>query len=410
MRAVGVRAVTRLLVVALVVSVAGVSRAEGATAPGQQPTCVTVSLVPSSHTLDVNAVVMFEVGLNAGTASFDTLSLDIRFDPATLMVVDVSGNPATRIEQGNLGGQGATFVAGNAVDNTTGQISYSEGYAGRTQGGGSFTVGTLRFRARQPASASAVTFANSGVTTAPTFSAVLRAGAVVPFCPAAPTGGTVTVRGASTSSSAQPSLMPTTTALPLLAVPTPGATPTPTSARPLSLPTPTGTAAPVPITATSTLVATPTLPTDSAPPAETATLAVTAATPPGMPPTEPPTTGLPPLVASATSSPIRAAATARLPTGTSSMSPTAGDTPSPTLTRGRPTSGSSPRTPSGTASATATMRPASTVAPTPVVLANTGGRGGGREVWVSLLLAATCVGLGWAIYRRRPMLSRWSAH
>lgn len=174
--------------------------------PASEPNdaAVNLSFQPASRTVNVGDIFPLEVRLDAGTASFDTVSLDIRFDPSTLVVVDTSGNPVSMVERGNLSSQGNTFVADNAVDNATGKITYTEGYSGRTQMGGLFNVAALRFKAKQPAPNTAVSFANPGSASSPTFTAVLRAGAVVPFGVNPPSPASMAVPAACATLSLQP--------------------------------------------------------------------------------------------------------------------------------------------------------------------------------------------------------------
>jgi len=189
--------------------------------PNLQTQCVTLSLQPPSRTVNIGDIFTFDVRLDAGTASFDTASLDIRFDPATLVVVDASGNPSSSIQQGNLNSTGSTIVAQNSVDNTAGTIAYTEALLGHTQTGGTFTVATIRFKAKQVNAGTAVTFANIGNTTSPTFTGILLAGSTVAFCAGSPAGTTVIVTAPTT---ATPTPTPTRTR-----------TPTPSPTRPSAL-------------------------------------------------------------------------------------------------------------------------------------------------------------------------------
>ena len=161
--------------------------------PNLQNQCVTLSLQPSSRTVSIGDVFTFDVRLDAGDASFDTVSLDVRFDPGVLVVVDASGNPSASIQQGNLNSTGSTIVASNSVDNTTGSIAYDEVLLGRSQTGGAFTIATIRFKAKQATSGTPVRFANVGDTASPTFTGLLLAGSTVAFCAGSPAGATVIV-------------------------------------------------------------------------------------------------------------------------------------------------------------------------------------------------------------------------
>jgi len=207
--------------------------------PTQTPTstpspiqCVTLSLQPPSQSVNGGDTFTFDVTLDAGTTSFDTASLDIRFDPGTLVVVDASGNPSSSIQQGNLNSTGSTIVAQNSVNNTTGTIAYVEAIIGRSQTGGTFTVATIRFRAKQASPGTPVTFANVGNTASPTFTGILLAGSTVAFCAGSPTGATVIVAGPTPTNTSTPTAPPTVTVTPTAtATATPTATPTPTVPR-----------------------------------------------------------------------------------------------------------------------------------------------------------------------------------
>lgn len=155
--------------------------------------CVSLSLQPASRTIPVGGVFTLDVRLDAGTAVFESVSLDIRFDPTLLTVVDTAGNPTGQIQQGNLNGQGNTFVVSNAVDNNAGAISYTEGYAGRTQTGGTFTIATIRFKAKQLASSTSVSFGNVGASSSLAFTGVLQGGVLAPFCSGSPANAIVQI-------------------------------------------------------------------------------------------------------------------------------------------------------------------------------------------------------------------------
>ena len=161
--------------------------------PNSQTQCVTLSLQPPNRTVNIGDVFTFDVRLDAGDESFDTVSLDIRFDPGVLVVVDASGNPGSSIQQGNLNSTGSTIVVSNSVDNTAGSIAYTEALLGYSQTGGTFTVATIRFKAKQATPGTPVTFANVDNTASPTFTGILLAGSTVTFCTGSPAGATVIV-------------------------------------------------------------------------------------------------------------------------------------------------------------------------------------------------------------------------
>jgi len=206
--------------------------------PNLQTQCVTLSLQPASRTVNIGDIFTFDVRLEAGSVSFDTASLDIRFDPATLVVVDASGNPSSSIQQGNLNSTGSTIVAQNSVDNTAGTIAYTEALLGHSQTGGTFTVATIRFKAKQATPSTPVTFANIGNTASPTFTGILLAGSTVAFCAGSPAGATVIVATPTTvtpTPTATPTRTPSRTPTPTT-TPTPTRTPTPSPTIPSALP------------------------------------------------------------------------------------------------------------------------------------------------------------------------------
>jgi len=257
--------------------------------PKHQNQCAALSLQPSSRTVNIGDIFTFDVRLDAGTASFDTASLDIHFDPGTLVVVDASGNPSSSIQQGNLNSTGSTLVPQNSVDNTAGTIAYAEALLGHSQTGGTFTVATIRFKAKQANPGTPVTFVNIGNTTSPTFTGILLAGSTVAFCTGSPTGATVIVSTLTTATPTStiylpvllknysPDWQPTVTrTLTATATRTPTIMPTQTPTR---TPTATATVPPTPTqtqTPTRTPTATPTATATATPtPTPTATLTPT---------------------------------------------------------------------------------------------------------------------------------------
>jgi hypothetical protein len=169
--------VTRLIVLTLLAVIGwGLIASPGpiVATPNFQTQCVTLSLQPPSRTVNIGDIFTFDVRLDAGNASFDTASLDIRFDPAILVVVDASGNPSTSIQQGNLNSTGSTIVVSNSVDNSAGSIAYTEALLGYSQTGGTFTIATVRFKAKQAIPGTSVTFANIGNTASPTLDLLLN--------------------------------------------------------------------------------------------------------------------------------------------------------------------------------------------------------------------------------------------
>jgi hypothetical protein len=251
----------------------------------------SLALNPTSRTANsVGEVVTFDiVGDTGGTgAAFDANVIDVNLDFAAseLEVVTSGGSLATTIETSVS--SPFTSVNLNSVNNTTGQIKYNASVSCTDDvncPSGSFTIATIRLRAKSGFGTSNLTWVNTLTRPSDIYSATdanglvtTRTGASVSGPPTStPTStptNTATATATATASST-PTDTPTATATPT-ETPTNTATATPSN-TPTS--TPTNTSTP---TATSTPSNTPTL-------TPTATLTPTVTSTPTITPTKTPT-------------------------------------------------------------------------------------------------------------------------
>jgi RHS repeat-associated protein len=86
----------------------------------------------------------FDVALQAvaGAQPVDGVAAYLTYDPSVLELTDASGNPATTVDGS---GSPLTLPLQNAVDATSGQISYAAGQLTGARPTGTFTVATLHF-------------------------------------------------------------------------------------------------------------------------------------------------------------------------------------------------------------------------------------------------------------------------
>ena len=98
---------------------------------------------PDARTGNTGDIVDFDLVVEAGSQSVDTVALYIEFDPAMLQVVDSSGNPATEIEV-DLGTLNTPLA--NSVDNTSGTIRYDAGKLTGEAASGTFRVASFRVK------------------------------------------------------------------------------------------------------------------------------------------------------------------------------------------------------------------------------------------------------------------------
>lgn len=213
------------------------------------PGGVALRLVPAAPILQRGELVELEARADATGQSFDAVSIYLDFDPATLLVVDASGQPTTTITPGQFS---ASEVVENRADNSAGRIDFT-GVALGDPRTGDLLVARLRFRAvgaapggtpvrfvvQRPLRQTAVTF--NGQHRLGTMSHALIV--VDPVTPSPTPTATATA-----TETPSPSPTATTTE-----IPTATATPTATAAATLT-PTPTATATETPTpTATATV-------------------------------------------------------------------------------------------------------------------------------------------------------------
>jgi len=118
-----------------------------------------LSLSPSSRSVPVGVIFTMDIVADTGTSTADTVDAYIDFDPTYLEVVDESGTPVSAIELNTDVFSNATF---NSVDNATGQINFSASEYDSPYLTGSFTVATIRFKAKAAVESTSINFARSG--------------------------------------------------------------------------------------------------------------------------------------------------------------------------------------------------------------------------------------------------------
>ena len=108
-----------------------------------QQGCATMTFIPITVLDDVERgdVVILQVHLDADGVTFDVAGFLINFDQTFLQVVDVAGDPASQVEEGDL--PGINWV--NTALNAAGTIDFAQAIVGG-QAGGTFTVATIHFK------------------------------------------------------------------------------------------------------------------------------------------------------------------------------------------------------------------------------------------------------------------------
>jgi len=119
----------------------------------------SLSLTPSSSSVQVGDTFTMDIVADTGTSTADTVDAYIDFDPTYLEVVDESGTPVSQIELNTSVFGSATF---NSVDNATGQINFSASKYESPYLTGTFIAATIRFKAKAAVDATSVTFVRSG--------------------------------------------------------------------------------------------------------------------------------------------------------------------------------------------------------------------------------------------------------
>ncbi len=121
---------------------------------------VTVRLYGIPETI-LSAVCPFQTLEGACNAVIQSMQLGLGI--ARMEVVDEAGNPTSSI----IAGTAFNNHLVNAVDNVAGHIDYADGQLGGSPLTGSFTLATIRFRAKAESSGTAVFFASSTETGLP---------------------------------------------------------------------------------------------------------------------------------------------------------------------------------------------------------------------------------------------------
>ena len=154
---------------------------------------VNLQLSPDTNRIRAGQSFDVEIEVSAGAQTVDGVNAYLDFDPAALMVVDASGDPATQIVPGTV----LTTVVTNTVDNPGGQIAYvatGEPAAGR------FRVALVRFKAITATAGTTVTWSlaaprQSDVTAGGVSVLDVVQGSSVIAGPAAVLTGTATMQG-----------------------------------------------------------------------------------------------------------------------------------------------------------------------------------------------------------------------
>ncbi len=118
----------------------------------------SLALNPPSQAVQAGDIFTVNIVATTGTGSVDTVDAYLDFDPAYLEVVESSGVPATSIE---ANAEIFSFITINSVDNSTGKINFSATQLGSPLTG-TFTVATIRFRAKPAIDTTDITFVRSG--------------------------------------------------------------------------------------------------------------------------------------------------------------------------------------------------------------------------------------------------------
>ena len=112
-------------------------------------------LSPTMADKSVAQIFTFDIQVDTGIASADTVDAYLDFNPTFLEVVTAGGQLATSIELNTAVFGGATV---NSVDNATGRINFSASKATAPFLSGAFTAATVRFRAKAAVGSTPVSF------------------------------------------------------------------------------------------------------------------------------------------------------------------------------------------------------------------------------------------------------------
>jgi len=139
------------LCLALLAGLSTISAVSSESADGE----VVIAVRPESTQVDVDDIFTLDIEIEAGGQQVDGASAYLDFDPVFLEVVDESGNPTTQI----IAGATLEDVFINTVNNSEGQVDYSAGapLIG-TPPSGTFTLATIRFRAKAQTGGTSVVF------------------------------------------------------------------------------------------------------------------------------------------------------------------------------------------------------------------------------------------------------------
>src|SRR5690606_16002277 len=105
----------------------------------------SLALDPAEGAVEVGAVFTVDLLFDTGTGTADTVDAYLNFDPASLEVVDSSGQLATSIELNTAVFSSAVL---NGVNNATGRIDFSVSEFESPYLTGAFRAATIRFRAK----------------------------------------------------------------------------------------------------------------------------------------------------------------------------------------------------------------------------------------------------------------------
>ncbi len=122
---------------------------------------VTLGLTPNTGTLPAGALAATDLTVDTGPEAIDGVDVFLSFDPAVLQAVDAGGNPVAAISAN--GASPFTTALANHVDNVAGTVAFSAGRGtGASPVSGTFTLGTLRFKALTASPGSLITFSRAG--------------------------------------------------------------------------------------------------------------------------------------------------------------------------------------------------------------------------------------------------------
>ncbi|MCC7352739.1 MAG: hypothetical protein IT330_03200, partial [Anaerolineae bacterium] len=114
----------------------------------------SIALAPSTTAVGVGQVFTLAITIDCGTTSIDGAQAFLNFDPNYLVVVDSSGITATTI----ITGSAFNTHLINTADNALGRIDYVDGQLTGAPLTGTFTLATVRFKAKQATASTATTF------------------------------------------------------------------------------------------------------------------------------------------------------------------------------------------------------------------------------------------------------------